>query len=220
MRQNRLVTSQAGGRTMNVVPERVRAAMAPLEARDAEDRTDGTPQSRRLRAITPEVGEFLLTLALAHGSRTIVEVGTSGGYSTLWLAVAAERNDGRVITYEVDPAKVELARETFAAAGVEDWVELRAEDGVAGLAGLAEIAAQAAGGTGVDFVFLDAEKDLYALMLEPAIGALRPGGLLVADNLISHEADLAEFRELALADPRLSGLVVPIGRGELVAVRL
>jgi predicted O-methyltransferase YrrM len=49
---------------------------------------------------------------------------------------------------------------------------------------------------------------------------LRPGGLLIADNLTSHEADLAEFRDAALADPRLGGLVVPIGRGELVAVRL
>jgi caffeoyl-CoA O-methyltransferase len=202
---------------MNLVSERVRAAMAPLEARDAQDRIDGTPQSRRLRAITPEVGEFLLTLALVHGSRTIVEVGTSGGYSTLWLAVAAQRNDGRVITFEVDPAKVELARGTFASAGVEDRVELRAEDGVAGLAA---IAVQAASGTGVDLVFLDAEKGDYARMLEPAIAALRPGGVLVADNLISHEADLAEFRDRALADPRLNGLVVPIGRGELVAVRL
>jgi caffeoyl-CoA O-methyltransferase len=205
---------------MNLVPERVRAAMAPLEARDAEDRVDGTPQSRRLRAITPEVGEFLLTLALVHGSRTIVEVGTSGGYSTLWLAVAAGRTDGRVITFEIDPAKVELARGTFAAAGVGDRVELRAEDGVAGLAAIAATVAQTPGGTGVDLVFLDAEKGDYERMLEPAVAALRPGGLLVADNLISHEADLAEFRDHALADPRLCGLVVPIGRGELVAVRL
>jgi len=57
-------------------------------------------------------------------------------------------------------------------------------------------------------------------MLEPAILSLRAQGLLVADNLISHEAALAAFRDRALADPRLSGLVVPIGRGELVAVRL
>lgn len=71
-----------------------------------------------------------------------------------------------------------------------------------------------------DLVFLDAEKEDYLRLLDPAIEALRPSGLLVADNLISHEADLTAFRERALADPRLHGLVVPIGRGELVAVRV
>ena len=185
--------------------------MAELEARDRADRVDGTPMSRRLRAISPDVGEFLLTLALATNARTIVEIGTSSGYSTLWLAVAAQLNGGRVITYEVDPAKVELARTTFADAGVGDQVELRDSDGAAGLASHAGVA---------DLVFLDAEKDDYLGMLEPAITALRSGGLLVADNLTSHEAALAEFRDTALADPRLSGLVVPIGRGELLAFRL
>ncbi len=196
---------------MYSVPQPVRLAMASLEARDAADRTDGTPHSRRLRAIAPEVGQFLLTLALGNGSRMIVEVGTSAGYSTLWLALAARLTDGRVITFEIDAAKVELARATFAGAEVEDRVELRTIDGAVGLAALA---------TTADLVFLDAEKDDYLRLLEPAIGAMRPGGLLIADNLISHEPDLADFRETALADPRLVGLVVPIGRGELVAVRL
>ncbi len=196
---------------MNLVPPPVRVAMASLEARDRADRSDGTPRSRRLRAIAPEVGPFLLTLALGNRSRTIVEIGTSAGYSTLWLAVAAQQTGGRVITFEIDPAKVELARATFAAAQVEDRVELRPLDGAAGLAALAATA---------DFVFLDAEKEDYLRLLEPATEALRPGGLLVADNLISHEADLVDFRETALADPRLVGLVVPIGRGELIAIRL
>ena len=196
---------------MELVPAPVRAVMASLEARDAADRLDGTPQSRRLRAISPDVGPFLLTLALANGSRTILEVGTSAGYSTLWLAVAARRTGGHVITFEVDPAKVELARGSFAAAGVADLVDLRTTDGGEGLAAWAGRA---------DLVFIDAEKEDYLRFLEPAIAALRPGGLLVADNLTSHAADLEDFRAAALGDPRLSGLVVPIGRGELVAVRL
>ena len=196
---------------MHLVPPRIRTTMASLEARDAADRIDGTPRSRRLRAIAPEVGPFLLTLALGNGSRTIVEIGTSAGYSTLWLAVAAQQTDGRVITFEIDPAKVELARATFADAEVEDRVEMRAIDGAVGLAAMPATA---------DLVFLDAEKEDYLRLLEPAIEALRPGGLLIADNLTSHEADLADFRDAALADPRLGGLVVPIGRGELVAVRL
>jgi len=197
---------------MNLIPDQVRAAMARLEARDAADRDDGTPRLKRLRQIRPDVGELLLTLALAIQARTIVEVGTSGGYSTLWFAVAMARTGGRVTTFEVDPDKIELARRTFKDAGVEGRIDLRAEDGQAGLRALAP--------GSVDLAFLDAEKDLYEGMLEPAILSLRSQGLLVADNLISHEAALAAFRDRALADPRLSGLVVPIGRGELVAVRL
>lgn len=193
------------------IPQPVMTAMASLEARDAADRVDGTPRSARLRAIAPEVGLFLLTVALGAGSRTIVEIGTSAGYSTLWLAVAAQQADGRVITFEIDPAKIELARATFADAEVEDRVEMRAIDGAVGLAAMTASA---------DLVFLDAEKEDYLRLLEPAIEALRPGGLLIADNLTSHEADLAVFRETALADPRLGGLVVPIARGELLAVRL
>ncbi len=198
-------------RPLHIVPPRMRAVMDRLEAQDAADRVDGTPQARRLRAIAPEVGPFLTTLALGAGARTIVEVGTSGGYSTLWLALAAARSGGRVVTFEVDPAKVGIARATFADAGVDGIVELRAHDGVAGLAEFAGAA---------DMVFLDAEKGDYERLLEPAIAALRPRGVLVADNLTSHAEDLAGFRAAALSDPRLAGLVVPTGRGELVAVRL
>ncbi len=196
---------------MDLVPAQVRSAMVTLEAEDARDRIDGTPQARRLRAISPEVGQLLLTLVVGTGSTTIVEIGTSGGYSTLWLATGAAHTGGRVITFEIDPAKIERARSGFADAGMEDRIDQRSMDGAAGLQALEGRA---------DLVFLDSEKDDYVRMLEPAIAALRPGGLLVADNLISHEADLEAFRNAALADPRLVGLVVPIGRGELVAARL
>ncbi|MGD0018779.1 MAG: class I SAM-dependent methyltransferase [Candidatus Limnocylindrales bacterium] len=196
---------------MDLATELVRAVMAELQARDAADRVDGTPQGARLRAIAPDVGQFLLTLAVATRAVTIVEVGTSSGYSTLWLAMAAAKTAGRVTTFEVDPAKVAIARRTFAAAGVEPFVDLREGDGGEGLAGFAGHA---------DLVFIDAEKDDYLRLLGPAIDALRQGGLLVADNLTSHASALEEFRARALADPRLSGLVVPIGGGELVAVRL
>jgi predicted O-methyltransferase YrrM len=72
----------------------------------------------------------------------------------------------------------------------------------------------------VDFVFLDAEKEDYAAFLELIVPLLPAGGLLVADNLTSHAEELAEFRRLAESDPRLSAVVVPIGRGELVAARI
>lgn len=195
---------------MNLVPERVRDVMDRLEAQDAADRTDGTPQAQRLRSITPDTGQLLLTLALAIRARTIVEIGTSGGYSGLWLATAARENGGRLVTFDVDPAKVERARQAFADAGLLEVVEQHHADGVAGLAGFDGDA---------DLVFLDAEKEVYEAALQPAIAALRPGGLLVADNLTSHAEVLGPFRDRALADPSLVGLVVQVGKGELVAVR-
>jgi predicted O-methyltransferase YrrM len=195
---------------MDVVPELVRGVMRRLEAADAADRVDGTAREQRLRAVRPEVGEFLLTLALATGAREIVEIGTSGGYSTLWLAVAAQRNDGRVVTFEVDPAKVAMATETFAEAEMEAVVSLRAESAFDGLGRLERPA---------DLVFLDAEKEDYEAFLAPAVAVLRSGGLLVADNLTSHARDLEGFRRAALGHPELAGVVVPVGRGELVGVR-
>ena len=195
---------------MDVVPPEIRSVMRELEALDAQDRVDGTPHAERLRAIRPEVGEFLCTLVLATSARAIVEIGTSAGYSTLWLATAARRTGGRVTTFEVDPSKVARAARTFAEAGVQDIVELRHEDAVAGLAAFDADA---------DLVFLDADKDRYEEMLEPIVRALRSGGLLVADNLTSHAEALDGFRRTGLEHPALSGLVVPIGRGELVAVK-
>lgn len=195
---------------MELIPQQVRQVMARLGEQDAADRTDGTSREKRLRQITPEVGEFLATLVLVMAARTIVEVGTSAGYSTLWLASAARLTHGRVVTFESDPDKVVLASRTFAEAGVTDIVDLRHEDGIAGLS---------LGAGGVDLIFIDAEKDAYERLLEPAIGSLRVGGALVADNLISHEKELAGFRAAALGHEQLSGLVVPIGRGELLAVK-
>jgi caffeoyl-CoA O-methyltransferase len=196
---------------MDLINERVRAVMRELEARDAEDRTDGTPHKARLRSISPEVGQFLLMLAISIRARTIVEVGTSGGYSTLWLAAAAARTGGRVTTFEIDAAKAAFARTTFERAAVGELVELREIDAAAGMVAIE---------SPVDMVFVDAEKRDYLTYLDLAAGLLRPGGLLVADNLTTHASDLVEFRARALADPRLTGVVVPIGSGELVAVRL
>jgi hypothetical protein len=103
----------------DVVPGAMRLVMERLQERDARATgPTGHPSRKRLRAITPDVGQLLLTLALAVDARRIVEVGTSSGYSTLWLALAAQRNGGRVTTFEIDPAKVALATSTFSEAGV------------------------------------------------------------------------------------------------------
>ncbi len=187
--------------------DRLTRALERLEREDREERERGVPQHLRIRAVTPEVGRFLNLMAKAIGARRILEIGTSGGYSTLWLADAARETGGAVTTLELDPAKVERARRTFVDAGVEGVVTVVPGDARETLATLEP---------GFDLVFLDAEKPLYLELLEPLVRLLRPGGLLIADNLLSHADDLAAFRDAAERHPELDCVLVPIPRGELL----
>lgn len=194
-----------------MIDETAQAVMARLEAQDAGERERGAPRSERLRQISPEVGRFLHTVALARRPRTIVEIGTSGGYSTIWLSLAARTAGASVTTLELDPKKVAAATANLRAAGLDGVATVIEGDAAAYLRAQREP---------VDFFFLDAEKEDYLGYLELIVPLLAPAGVLVADNLLSHANDLAAFRERALGDERLSGLVVPIGRGELFAVRI
>jgi predicted O-methyltransferase YrrM len=188
-----------------------RSILDRLEKRDALEREQGVARPERLRQITPDVGRFLHTLVLATRPRSIVEIGTSGGYSTIWLGTAARAVASTFTTLELHTVKIQLARQNLREAGLEGAVTLAEGDAFAYLRHRQEP---------VDFVFLDAEKEDYLAFLELIVPLLPVGGLLVADNLISHAEDLAAFRERALSDERLSAVVVPIGRGELLAVRI
>lgn len=180
--------------------------MQSLERIDAEDRQDGTPHLQRLRQIPPETGRFLALLAAGAPDGACLEIGTSAGYSSLWLALACEQAGRPLVTFEVLPEKAKLARQTFRAAQVEDIVTLVEGDARQFLPGYEQ----------VGFCFLDAEKDVYAECYELVIPRLVRGGLLVADNVISHRDALQGTLERALSDERVDALVVPIGKGELV----
>ena len=194
-----------------MIDARARAVLDELERHDAREREQGTPRAERLRQVAPEVGRFLHTLVLATRPRSIVEIGTSGGYSTVWLASAARAVGAAVVTLEIDPAKVRRATASLREAGVDGVAAIVEGDAFEYLRERREP---------VDFVFLDAEKEDYTAFLELIVPLLPPGGLLVADNLTSHADGLAEFRRRAESDPRLSAVVVPIGRGELIAARI
>ncbi len=187
--------------------EQTSTVLRRLEEEDRRDREDGTPQSRRLRSVSPEVWQFLHLLVKIAGARRILEVGTSGGYSTIALASAARETGGRVTTLEIDPAKIERAGRNLAEAQVDDLVTIREGDALQALPGL---------DGPFDIIFLDFEKELYLEALNPIVELLRPGGLLVADNLLSHAEDLASFRQAAESHPQLECLLIPLPRGELL----
>jgi len=189
------------------VNEQTLTVLRRLEEEDRRDREDDTPQARRLRSVSPEVWQFLHLLVKIAGARSILEIGTSGGYSTIALATAARETGGRVTTLEIDPAKIERAGRNLAEAGVDDLVTIREGDALQALPSL---------DGPFDIIFLDFEKELYLEALNPLVDLLRPGGLLVADNLLSHAEDLASFRQAAESHPELECLLVPIPRGELL----
>ena len=194
------------GPMFHSIRQSVLARMQYLEQIDAQDREDGTPRMQRLRQIPPETGKFLALMAANAPEGAYLEIGTSAGYSTLWIAVACEMLGRTVTTFEVLPEKVALARETFQVAQVEGVVKLVEGDARRYLSQYLDIA----------FCFLDAEKEVYGECYEAVIPKLVRGGLLVADNAINHRETLLPMLDRALADERVDALIVPIGKGELV----
>ncbi|MCP4646067.1 MAG: O-methyltransferase [bacterium] len=192
------------------IPEAILGRMHELETWDFRDRQDGTPRMKRLRQIPPETGRFLAILAATAPEGDIVEIGASAGYSALWLSLACRATGRSMTTYEVLPDKVRLAHETFAEAGVDDIVHLRHADARVHLDEHPR----------VGFCFIDAEKEVYADCYEGVAPRLVSGGLLVADNVISHKEELRPVVEQALNDHRVDAVVVPIGKGELVCRKL
>ena len=192
------------------IPDPILARMRELEKIDGRDRADGTPHLARLRQIPPDTGRFLTLLAASAPAGQVVEIGTSAGYSTLWLALACRATGRSLTTFEVLPEKIALAKETFALAGVDDVVTLVPGDARSHLPAMA----------GIAFCFLDAEKEVYADCYEAVVPRLVPGGLLVADNAVSHHEALRPILDRALTDPRVDALIVSLGKGELVCRKI
>ena len=170
-----------------------------------------TERARRMLNITPETGRLLWILARSARATRILEVGTSNGYSTIWLADAARATGGRVTTLELNPAKVKLARENLARAGLADRVEVlegRAVDSLGTRPGP------------FDFVFLDADRGSYLTYLELVVPRLVPGGLLVADNVSSHAQELHDYLARVKSHPALLSVTVPVGKGEEISFKL
>jgi predicted O-methyltransferase YrrM len=205
-------------------PSRPRSAGAPSTASSAScswRRTRGsTRRSGRAQAglppseVSPTQGKLLHLLARLQGARAILELGTLGGYSTIWLARALP-SDGRLVTVEADPHRAEVARANVARAGVAELVEVRVG---AALDALAQLAAE--GGAPFDLVYLDADKRSNPEYLPWALRLARRGTLIVADNVVrggavadasSGDPDVQgvrRFLELLAAEPRVSATAI------------
>ena len=182
-----------------------------LYARSREHDAVRSDRLERFRNVEPPTAELLAVLIRATGARRILELGTSNGYSTIWLADAAEDTGGRVVSVDVDGSRTDLARENLRRAGLDALVELRTQDAAETLTRSDDAEWQ--------FVFLDAERPAYRGYLPDLVRTLAVRGLLAIDNVESHANELIEFTSQIEADPTLTQTVVPVGAGLRLAVR-
>jgi predicted O-methyltransferase YrrM len=178
-------------------------ALASKHDADQADRLD------RFRILEPETAELLAVLVRATGARRVLELGTSIGYSTLWLADAAEAVGGTLVSVEIDSERSAIAGETLRHAGLT--AELRVEDAAEAL--------RASADESWDLIFLDAERPAYAGYWPDVLRSLAPRGLVAVDNVISHADQVEELLALMAAEPGVTTTQVPVGAGLQLAVK-
>lgn len=186
-----------------MLDDRVRSVLARMEAQDADDHGKDIPVSERSLAVGPDSGRLLFALVAPNAGCEVLEIGSSHGYSTIWLAAAARILGGRVVTLEQEPGKIDVWRRNIADAGLEEWAELVVGDAKETLSELED---------GFDVVFLDAWKDDYEVLFGLARTKLDPGGIVVADN-VTTSSTVEAYAAARQADPTLVSVTVPIGHG-------
>ena len=194
-----------------MLDDRVRTVLARLEQEDAAEREQGLPVAERSRQVARSTGQFLFALVAPQTDCEVLEIGGSRGYSTIWLAAGARHLGGRVLSLEADPRKIEAWRRNIADSGLEEWAELVEGDAHKTLATIDDV---------FDLVFLDAEKDDYERLFQAARPKVEPGGLFVADNVLSHADPLAQYSAARQADPTLESVTLPLDRGIELSVVL
>jgi predicted O-methyltransferase YrrM len=186
-----------------MLDDRVREVLARLEVEDEADKAAGLPPAERSLPVGPQSGRLLFALVAPNPECEVLEIGASRGYSTIWFAAAARILGGRVVSLEQDSVKCEAWRRNIAAAGLEEHAELVEGDALATLPGLDD---------GFDVVLIDAWKPDYEALFSLARAKVDPGGVIVADNVLSH-ADLSEYVAARQSDPALVSVTVPVGSG-------
>lgn len=191
--------------------ERLTALLEELHHHGVTHDADKPDRLDRLRNLEPDTAALLALLARATRARKLLELGTSNGYSTIWLADAARTNGGTLVSVEIDPGRSAQAARNLDRAGLRSLVELRVQDAADTL--------KQSHDSEWDMIFLDAERPAYPGYWPDLVRTLKPGGLLAVDNVLSHAGQVAGFRALVSADPRVTEALAPTGAGALLIVR-
>jgi predicted O-methyltransferase YrrM len=188
-----------------------RAFLDELYAHGREHDAARDDRLERLRNVEPETAELLGVLVRALGARRVLEIGTSNGYSTIWLADAVQATGGAVLSLEIEAERTEQALANLTRAGVEGAAELRTQDAAEALPGFADAS--------WDLVFLDAERPAYVDYWPQLLRVLVPRGLLVVDNALSHAKELVDFSELVYGADGVTSTLLTVGAGVLLIVK-
>ena len=194
-----------------MLDDKVRSVLARLEAEDAKEREEGVPREQRARQVARSTGQFLFALVAPQVDCEVLEIGGSRGYSSIWLGAGVRHFGGRVLSLEADPAKIDAWQANIAEAGLDETVELVPGDAFANLPQIQDV---------FDIVFIDAEKEDYERLFALPRDKVEPGGLFVADNVLSHQDTLGAYSEARQADPTLESVTVPLDRGLELSVAL
>jgi predicted O-methyltransferase YrrM len=171
------------------------------------------PRGREMLAITADTGAFFSILLKAIKAKRVLEIGTSVGFSTLWLADAVG-NKGKIVTIEMDPLKIERARKNFRQAGVDKMIEIR--QGVA-----LDVLRMLKGK--FDFVLIDADKENIIEYFDLVLPMVRAGGIIAADNMLfppPYRPMMKKYSRHIQSKKNVQTVTVPIGMGEEVTIKL
>lgn len=180
-----------------------------LYEQDGAERAAGLPSSQRMRAVDRETGHFLNLLTRSLKPHHIVEIGSSNGLSTIWLADGVVSHGGHVTGTELEQARADRATANLAAAGLSGVATIVLGDARQIVAGLNELA---------ELVFIDAEKDDYSGHFEAVFPHVRVGGVIIADNVISH--DCSVYQAMLRARDDVDTVTLPLERGIEYTVKL
>lgn len=170
-----------------------------------------TDRARRMMNITRDTGEFLLLIARAIEARRILEIGTSNGYSTLWLAFAVQQLSGSVTTVDKSQYKADMARENFERVSLVPWIKQYVGDAGDFLKQQAD--------NSFGLIFLDSERAQYVNWWNDLQRVMALGGLMIVDNAVSHASEMKPFADLVQATPGYLTSLVPVGNGELLVLK-
>lgn len=186
----------------------LRALLSELKEFGRENDAQEQDRSKKMLNLEPETAHLLTILIRSSRSKQILEIGTSNGYSTIWLAWAAQQTGGHVTSIDHNPAKHEQAETNLRRAGLRETVDLRQGDAQ-------EIVTSLPGP--FDFVFFDADRRSAPAQLELLLPKLSPGALVLHDNALSHPDEIADYLKTIGSLPQFDHLVLPIGKGLSIA---
>jgi predicted O-methyltransferase YrrM len=189
----------------------IRDLLTELEQYGRDNDAANEDRSKKMLNLEPDTAQLMSILIRSHQSTRILEIGTSNGYSTIWLAWAAQPSDGRVISIEISPDKQAMADDNLRRAGLRDRVDLKLGDATETIAAL---------DGPFDFVFFDADRISAPQQLKLLLPKLSDGALVLADNALSHPDQIEGYLQLMESLSEFDHMVISVGKGLSLAFKV